>query len=190
MKWIISKHVKAFAGLSTQSTKPVPKQWRWLLKGFYEVIDSKHETDAYIKLEILHQTLDRLKSKKKNHLHTALKNLESWFPKIIAHQQNPFISTTNNLLERFHKKYTYYQSLKRNMMTPEEAQRVLDYRVFRHNFGKYPEYREELQTRYKEFRIILTELPNWRLMAGHGHYLKSEFKKLDEWIGNYQQLFH
>ena len=120
--------------------------------------------------------MERLKGKKIKELHTALKQLESWLPKIIAHQRNPFIPTTNNLLEGFHKKYTYYPSFKRSMMTPEGAQRVLDYRVFKHNFGKFPEHISVMQTKYKEFRIILTELPNFRVMAGHGHYFKSEFK--------------
>ena len=190
VKWIVSKHVKAFAGLSKHSTKPVPKKWRWLLKQFYGLIDSKDETDAYIKLEIIRNTVERLKGKKIKELHVALKQLESWFPKIIAHQRNPFIPTTNNLLEGFHKKYTYYPSFKRNMMTPEGAQRVLDYRVFRHNFGKFPEYKELLQTKYEEFKIILKEIPNWRVMISHGQYFKSEFKKLDKWYGNYQQLWN
>lgn len=175
VKWAVSKHVKAFAGLSKQSRKPVPKKWRWLLKRFYDLIDSKDETDAYIKLEIVRRTVERLKGKKIKELHTALKQLELWFPKIIAHQRNPFIPTINNLLEGFHKKYTYYPSFKRNMMTPEGAQRILDYRVFNHNFGKFSEHIGMMQAKYKEFRIILTELSNWRLMAGHGHYFKSEF---------------
>jgi len=189
VKWIASMHVKSFAGLSKRSKKPVPKTWRWLLKRFYALIDSKDETDAYIKLEILRSTVERLNGKKLKELHTALKQLESWLPKIIAHQQNPGIPTTNNLLESYHKKYTYYPSFKRNMMTPKGAQRVLDYRVFRHNFGKFPEYKDILQTRYEEFKIILTEIPDGRVMAGHHHYFKSEFRKLDKWFGKYQQLW-
>jgi hypothetical protein len=190
VKWAVSRHVKAFAGLSKQSTKPVPKQWRWLLKRFYSLIDSKDEADAYIKLEIIRRTVERLKGKKLKELHTALKQLESWFPKIIAHQRNPLIPTTNNLLEGFHKKYTYYPSFKRSMMTPEGAQRILDYRVFRHNYGKFPEHIDMMQAKYEEYRLIMTELPNPRLMAGHGRYFKSEFKKLDKWFGNYQQLWN
>ena len=190
VKWAVSKHVKAFAGLSKQSIKPVIKKWRWLLKRFYTLIDSKDETDAYIKLEIIRRTVERLKGKKIKELLTALKQLESWLPKIIAHQRNPFIPTTNNLLEGFHKKYTYYPSFKRNMMTSEGAQRILDYRVFRHNFGKFPEHIEVMQTKYEEFKIILTEIPNKRVMAGHHHCFKSEFRKLDKWFGNYQQLWN
>ena len=180
VKWAVSKHVKAFAGLSKQSRKPVPKKWRWLLKRFYDLIDSKDEADAYIKLEIIRSTVERLKGKKIKELQTALKQLESWLPKIIAHQRNPFIPTTNNLLEGFHKKYTYYPSFKRSMMTPEGAQRVLDYRVFRHNFGKFPEHIGVIQTKYEEFKIILTEIPDGRVMGGHHHYFKSEFRKLDK----------
>ena len=185
---MVSKHMKAFAGLSKHSIKPVPKKWRWLLKRFYDLIDSKDEVDAYIKLEIIHRTVERLKGKKLKEFHTALKQLESWHPKLIAHQRNPFIPTTNNLLEGFHKKYTYYPSFKRSMMTPEGAQRVLDYRVFRHNFGKFPEYKALLQNKYEKFKIILTEIPDGRVMGGHYHYFKSEFRKLDKWYGNCQQL--
>jgi len=75
------------------------------------------------------------------------------------------------------------------MITREGAQRVLDYRVFIHNFGKFPEHIGVMQTKYEEFKIILTELSNFRLMTGHRYYFKSEFKKFDKWYGNYQQLW-
>lgn len=189
VKWAVSKHVKAFAGLSKQSVKPVPKKWWWLLKRFYALIDSKDETDAYIKLEIIRRTVERLKGKKIKELLTALKQLESWFPKIIAHQRNPFIPATNNLLEGFHKKYTYYPSFKRNMMTPEGAQRVLDYRVFRHNFGKFPEFISELNKNYERYRLLVQETHNHPSIRGHGMYFKHKKIKLDRWYGNYQQLW-
>lgn len=189
VKWMISKHVNAFAGLSTQSTKPIPKKWRWLLKRFYNLIDSKHETDAYIQLEIIRSTVEQLKGKKIKHLHTALKNLESWFPKIIAYQRNPFIPTTNNLLEAYHKKYTYYPSFKRNMMTSQGAQRILDYRVFRHNFGRFPDQIKHFEMKYDEFKIILSELPDKRIMSAQHRYFQAEFKKLEKWYGNYQRLW-
>ena len=190
VKWIVSKHVKAFAGLSKQSTKPVPEKWRWLLKRFYSLIDSKDETDAYIKVEILRGTVERLKGKKIKELHAALKQLESWLPKIIAHQRNPFIPTTNNLLEGFHKKYTYYPSFKRSMMTPEGAQRVLDYRVFRHNFGRFPEFIIDLNENYKRYRLLVRETHNHSSIRGHRMYFKHERIKFDQWYGNYQQLWN
>jgi len=190
VKWIASAHIKAFAGLYKQTKKPVPKEWRWLLKRFYALINSKHETDAYIQLEIIRSTVERLKGKQIKELHTALKQLESWLPKIIAHQRSPFMPTTNNLLESYHKKYTYYPSFKRSMMTPDGAQRVLDYRVFRHNYGKFPEHKKLLQTKYEEFKIILTELPDKRKMSAQHRYFQAEFKKLDKWHGNYQQLWN
>lgn len=37
------------------------------------------------------------------------------------------------------------------MMTREGVQRVLDYRVFIHNFGKFPEHIGVMQTKYEEF---------------------------------------
>ncbi|MFW9875944.1 MAG: hypothetical protein ACFFG0_22820 [Candidatus Thorarchaeota archaeon] len=107
IKWIISKYAKALAGLSTQSRKPVLGKWRWLLKRFYNLIDSKDGKNAYIKLEIMCNTIECLNGKKVKEMYSALKQLESRFPKIIAHQRNPFMASTNNPLEGFHKKYTY-----------------------------------------------------------------------------------
>ena len=133
--------------------------------------------------------MEHLKGKKIKELHTALKQLESWFPKIITHQRNPFIPTTNNLLEGFHKKYTYYPSFKRSMMTPEGAQRLLDYRVFRHNFGKFPEFISELDENYKSYRLLVRETQNHPSIRGAGQYFKAQFKKLDTWYGNYQHLW-
>lgn len=179
VKWIVSKHVKAFAGLSKQSRKPVPTKWRWLLKRFYALLDSKDETDAFIKLDIIRSTVECVQGKKIKELHTAIKQLESWFPKIIAYQRNPFISTTNNLLESFHKKYTYYPSFKRNMITPKGAQRVFDYRVFKHNFGRFPNYITKMQKKYEEYRILAKETHNHPSIRGAGQYFKAQFKKLD-----------
>ena len=190
VKWIVSKHVKAFAGLSKQSRKPVPKKWRWLLKRFYDLIDSKDEADAYFKLEIIRSTVERLKGKKIRELHIALKQLESWFPKIIAHQRNPFIPTTNNLLEGFHKKYTYYPSFKRSMMTPEGAQRILDYRVFRHNFGRFPEYIQEYRVKHEKWKALLQESKKNAFLRGQGMHFKHKFRKLELWYGNYQELWN
>lgn len=56
---------------------------------FYALIDSETESDSYVKLEIIRNTVERLKGDKISELHTALKQLESWLPKIIAHQRNP-----------------------------------------------------------------------------------------------------
>jgi transposase-like protein len=189
VKWVISKHVKAFAGLSTASTKPVPKKWRWLLKRFYDLLDSKDETDAYIKLEILRDIVMQLKGKKINHLYIALKNLISWFPKIMAHQRNPSIPTTNNLLEAYHKKFNYYPSFKRNMMTPQGAQRVLDYRVFRHNLHRFSLHITRFKHKYERFRENVRNSSKPNMYGGYAKYYKYESKRLDNWYGNYRQLW-
>ena len=190
VKWMISKHVKAFCGLSTQSRKPIPKQWCWLLRRFYNVIDSKNETDAYIKLEIVRRTVKRLQGKKIKHLHTALKNLQGWFDKIIAYQRNPRISKTNNLLEAYHKKYTYYPSFKRKMMTSKGAQRVLDYRVFRHNFGRFPEYIHFYRIKYRRYRELIQKKGRDASNRGQSNHFTQTFKKLDLWYGNYQSVWY
>ncbi|MFX1257232.1 MAG: hypothetical protein ACFFAN_05210 [Promethearchaeota archaeon] len=189
VKWITSAHVKAFTGMSIRSNKPVPKKWRWLLKRFYALINAKHETDAYILLEIVRDTIKKLNGKRIKELLTAFKQLEGWLPKLIAHQRNPFIPTTNNLLESFHKKYTYYPSFKRNMKTLRGAQRVLDYRVFRHNFGRFPIHRTHLERKYEEWRVLVKETSNHPTLRGAGMYFKAQFNHLDKWYGNYKRLW-
>jgi hypothetical protein len=189
VKWAVSRHVKAFAGLSEQSTKPIPQEWRWLLSGFYKVIDSRHETDAYIQLEILRSIIPKLKEEKRDHLITAFKTLSSSTPKIIQHQRDPNMPTTNNLLEGQHKVYTYYPSFKRNMMTPRGAQRVLDYRVFRHNFRRFSSYIKELWRKYKKFRSIIANSPIPHKLAGFGMYFKHRFIKVHRWARKYRGIW-
>lgn len=189
VKWIISARVKAFSGLSIRSKKPIPHQWRWLLKRFYNLIDSTNETDAYIQLEILRDVVGKLEGKRIRHLQTAFKQIESYFPKIIAYQRNPFIPTTNKLLESFHKKYTCYPSFKRRMKTMRGAQRVLDYRAFKINFHRFPEFISEFEAKYEAFKIILSGLENKRLMSGQHRYFQAEFRKLDKWYGSYKKIW-
>jgi len=185
VKWIISKHVKAFVGLSIRSKKPIPIEWRWLLKRFYSVIDSGNEANAFIQLEILQRTIERLDGRKIKHLHTAFKNLRGWFPKIIAHQRNPSIPTTNNLLESYHKKFTYYPSFKRSMMTMEGAQRVLDYRVFGHNFKRYPTHIDDIRQKYEEHKALPLNIRTSSGLKGAGRYFSARIKKLSGWFENY-----
>ena len=189
VKWITSAHVKAFAGMSKRSTKPIPKKWRWLRDRLYALINAKHETDAYIQLEIIRSTIERLRGKRIKELHTALKQLEGWLPKLIAHQRNPFIPTTNNLLESYHKKYTYYPSFKRNMKTIKGAQRILDYRVFRHNFGRFPEYIQHYESKYERWRVLLQKNKDDVIFRGQGNHYASMLRKLDKWFETYQQLW-
>ncbi len=190
VKWMVSKHVKAFAGLSTRSKKPIPEKWRWLLKRFYEVIDASNETEAYVKLEILRGIVLRVEGKQIKHLYTALRQLISWLPKIIAHQRNPFIPTTNNLLESHHKKFTYYPSFKRNMMTIHGAQRVLDYRVFRHNYRRFPTYLAQYRRKYERWRDLVRKAPNDFILCGQGNHYASVFRKVNKWYGKYQELWN
>jgi len=192
VKWIASKHVKAFAGLSTQSRKPVPPKWQWLLRRFYQVIDAKDEADAYIKIEVLKQTVERLKElkpKKRKHLATALKQMESWLSKLIAHCRNPNIAATNNLLERYNKKFEYYPTFKRGMMTESGAQRVLDYRTFENNFKRFPEYLEQFEKRYDEYRVIYAKDTRNPSLKGQCMYFKHRRIKLNRWYQNYFQFW-
>jgi hypothetical protein len=189
VKWIVSKHVKAFAGLSKQSRKPLPKKWLWLLYRFYALIDSKYEADAYIQLEAIRKTVEDLKGKDIKELQTAVNQLESWLPKIIAHQRNPSLPMTNNVTEGFHKKYEYYRSFKTQMMTVKGAQRVLDYRVFGHNSKQFPVYITQQEFNYERWRILVRNSKGDAILRGQGNYFRSMFKKLTKWQGEYQQLW-
>ena len=66
------------------------------------------------------------------------------------------------------------------MMTPQGAQRVLDYRVFRHNFGGFPEHQKQVQSKYNEFKIICTEFPNKRIIGGQHRHFQADLKKIKQ----------
>lgn len=159
---------------------------------FHEVFDAKDEVDAYIKLEILRSDVERLKKvkpKKHKRLAKAFDQLEKWFPKLIAHLRNPLIAPMNNLQEGFHKKFLYYPSFKRNMMTREGAQRVLDNRVFGHNFSEFPKELGKFEKKYEEYRVVLSKFPDDPSLKGQGMYFKHERKKLNLWHQRYIQIW-
>ena len=76
------------------------------------------------------------------------------------------------------------------MMTIKGAQRVLDYRVFKHKLGRFSEYRVMFKAKYEEFKIILSKLPNKRVMGAQHRYFQAEFRKFDIWFGNYQEIWY
>lgn len=182
VKWIASKHVKAYIGMSIHSRKAVPPKWQWLLRGFYNVIDAKNETEAYVKLKILRSDINNLievRPRKHKHLITAFTQIEKWLPKLIAHCRNPNLAATNNVLEGYHKKFEYYPSFKRNMMTHEGAQRVLDYRAFGHNFKRFPEALKGLEKKYKEYKAVLMKKTSNPTLQGQGRHFKHRRIKLN-----------
>ncbi len=154
------------------------------------MIDAPSETEAYINLEILRSTLLRLEGKQIKHLYTALRQLISWFPKIIAHQRNPFIPTTNNLLEAYYKKFTYYPSFKRNMRTQQGVQRILDYHVFRQNYYRFSAYESLYKHKYEKWRDLLRKTQNDVSFRGQGNHHASVFKKINKWYGKYQNVWN
>lgn len=190
VKWIVSAHVKAFAGLSKRSNKKVPKEWRWLLYRYYAFLDSKDEADAYIQLEAVRRTVEDLDGTKIKELHTAVKQMESWLPKIIAHQRDPSLPKTNNMTEGFHKKYEYYRAFKTQMMTEWGAQRVLDYRVFGHNIKLFPSYIQQYELKYESWRLLVRNCKGDAIFRGQGNHFRSVFRKLDKWYGNYMEVWN
>ncbi|MBA7658211.1 hypothetical protein ES703_66160 [subsurface metagenome] len=76
------------------------------------------------------------------------------------------------------------------MMTVKGAQRILDFRVFRHNFGRFPNYIAELDKDYQSYRLLVQETHNHPSIRGHGMYFKHKKIKLDQQFGNYQHLWN
>lgn len=190
VKWIVARHVKMFSGVPPNSNNPLPKEWRWLLKRFYDVIDSRHETDIYIKLEILRNIINKLREKRITRLLKAFKQLEKWRPKLIAHQRDPFLRSTNNLLESYHRKYIYYPSFKKHMMTEQGAQRALDYRVFGHNLKRFPDYIRFFEAKYQRWKSLLPKSKGDRIFSGQSNHFRSTFRNLERWYGNYKQVWN
>lgn len=190
VKWIVSKHVKAFAGLSKQSRKPVPKEWCWLRDRFYSIVNSGTDTNAYIGLEIVRRTVERLQGEKIKELHIALRQLESWLPKIIAHQRDSNLPKTNNMTEGFHKIYEYYRAFKKQMITEKGAQRVLDYRAYGHNIKLFPDYIQQYKVKYERWRVLVRNCKGDAILRGQGNHFKSMFRKLDRWHGNYMEVWN
>lgn len=150
VKWIITKHVKAFAGLSEQSTKPLPKEWTRLLGRFYRVINSRHQASAYVNLEVLRYTVERFTGEKAKHLKIAFDFIESHFNNLQPWKSDYNLHYTNNLLEGSHKKFEYNPEFKTGMKEKSGAQFIADLTVFHHNLMLFSDYLSELkQTREK-----------------------------------------
>ena len=149
----------------------------------------KNEADAYIQLEAVRKTVEDLDGKKIKELHTAINQLESWLPKIIAHLCDPRLPKTNNVTEGFHKKYEYYRAFKNQMMTEKGAQRVLDYRVYGHNINQFPRYIQQCETKRERWRALLRESKNDPSFRGQGTYYTHLFRTLDKWYGKYMEVW-
>ncbi len=141
-------------------------------------------------MEILRRTIGRLNGKRISMLNSALKQVEKWLPKILAHQRDPNLPSTNNLLESFHKKYVYYPSFKKNMMTSKGAQRVLDYRVFGHNFKRFPVYIRQYEIKRERWRALLRECKKDPFLRGQGNHFRSVFNKVDKWYEKYMEVWN
>lgn len=92
------------------------------------------------------------------------------------------------MTEGFHKKYEYYRAFKKQIITEEGAQRVLDYRVFGHNFRQFPEYIHQYKIKYKSCRRLVRNSRGDKILQGQGSHFRSMFKKLDTYFGNYKEI--
>jgi len=74
-------------------------------------------------------------------------------------------------------------------MTPEGAQRVLDYRVFRHNFQRFPIHDKKLRAKYERWRALIRKNRDDSILCGQANHFASQFRKIDKWWGNYQYIW-
>ena len=75
------------------------------------------------------------------------------------------------------------------MMTERGAQRVLDYRVFRHNFGRFPDYIQQYELKQDRWRSSLPEMKGDRVFQGQANHFSSFIKKINKWYGEYQDVW-
>ncbi|MBN1217248.1 MAG: hypothetical protein JXA99_17640 [Candidatus Lokiarchaeota archaeon] len=74
-------------------------------------------------------------------------------------------------------------------MTLKGAQRVLDYRVFKHNFGTFPRYIRSFRNKYRRYHMILQESGRDPSIRGQGNHFKRMLRNLDTWYENYQRVW-
>ena len=185
VKWIITKHVKAFAGLSEQSIKPIPEEWLGLLWKFYRVINSRYLSSAYCNLEILRYTINKFQGKRSKHLRVAFNFLESHLENILRWKSNPFLPKTNNMSEGYHKKYEYYPEFKKGMKLISGAQFVADLIVFDNNLNLFPEYIQELEDKIYYLPFLLDDPSEKRMLKGQKTSLSAKLKRVKSSYSKY-----
>lgn len=75
------------------------------------------------------------------------------------------------------------------MMTERGAQRVLDYRVFRHNFGRFPKYIKHYELKRECWRASLSEMRGDYLFQGQARHYSSMIKTLNKWYEEYLKVW-
>lgn len=190
VKWIITKHVKAFAGLSEQSIKPIPNEWLGLLGRFYRVINSHYLSSAYCNLEVLRYTIERFAQRKSKHLKIAFDFLKSHLEEILRWNSNPFLPKTNNMSEGYNKKYEYYPEFKRGMKLKSGAQFVADLIVFNNNISLFPGYIEELEEKYYNLPILLDHPADKTLVRSQKLSLQGELRRVRNSYTKYLEIWN
>jgi len=182
MKWLMNRYIKKFAGMSIQPKKPLPDHCLPIQDKFYRIIDSHDVTDTFIALEALRTIIERLGN---SHLKRGLTRLEGQISRLINHQRDPLIPTTNNLAENFNQSLQKYPNVKRKMKSPKGSQRVFNYECFNHNMKQFLPYKFKLDQKYRHWRMIMQETNVVRWLKHQGNYFAAKYKRLNRSYNKY-----
>ncbi len=186
IKWRVGRKLKRLAGMGESSKKPLPKRFHAFRQRFYDVLDSHDETGAYIAMERLRPLVDRTNKK---YLTTLFKDIEAKLPQIIAWQRNPAIAQTNNKCENFHQRLQYHASFKTRAKTIPGAQGIGDFRVYDHNFQRFPSYADELWEKRCKFKAWFREDPKDPSLKGGNQYYFYEIGRVNKAYGEYMTFW-
>lgn len=190
VKWNISEYIKAYLGIFRQSTKPVPREWKWLEELYFNVIDSHNEADWHINMIILDSKVEKLPKKKKRHLTNAIRQLHSRKEKILAYNTNHRLDGSNYLVESQNWHFERYRPFKRNMMTIAGAQRVADYCRFEYNLRQFPKIFSNLSEQFDEISYLLANYEYDPKVNGRRISLCARERHYTKWFGEYTQVWN
>ena len=177
LKWRVGRKLKRLAGLGESSKKALPEYLWGFRQRFYDVFDSHDETGAYFALERLRPVVQKVN---KSYITKLFQDIEAKLPQIIAWQRNPAIAKTNNRCENFNQVLQYHVSFKSRSMSQKGAQRIGDFRVFKHNFGQFPKYSNMLQKKWGTYKSLIHDGPWDPALSGGSNYFTGAIRRLNK----------
>ncbi|MBD3350258.1 MAG: hypothetical protein GF364_02115 [Candidatus Lokiarchaeota archaeon] len=189
LKWNIAGYVKAYLGIFRQSRKSVPKDWAWLLKEFYNIIDSANETEFHIRIVRVAGIVKTLPGEKVKYLIQAIRKLHIKKDKILTHTRNHRLDSTNSLVESQNRRFERYTPFKRNMMKMSGAQRISDYIRFKRNLNLFTPIFEHLSLQFEEIRSLLLKFSGTPREYGRVYSLRSTYNKYIRWYEKYREIW-
>ncbi len=187
IKWNTNRYIKQSAGITKESKKPLPEEYIPIRNQFYRLIDATHETAQFAAIEALKLTIFRMKNQ---HLTQGLDRLQAQLPRLSNHLRDPWIPTTNNKLEIFNQYLEQNPSLKRHMKTCKGTQRVVNFRVFKHNMFQFLYNMIQLNREYRQWMILRKEYDCPRWMKHQGNYFRGKFRHFNQIYSNYMNFLN